>query len=156
LISFFWSVIVKGLVHVHAQRALGPFLAWPVAFGSTWIFDCHFDFIERAAFLVETHRVNSNIRVVEGWIYEYAIHIPFAGRRRNLGKSSYHRVFSTGDPVTGNGHCVNSYRTSASVGSEILENLGVPGDLVPMVPSRVIGRERTYSANRAARLVPRA
>jgi uncharacterized SAM-binding protein YcdF (DUF218 family) len=37
------------------------------------------------------------------------------------------------------------------VGEEALKKLGVPEDLVQMVPSRVIGRDRTYSSAVALR-----
>ena len=65
-------------------------------------------------FLAETHRVNSDMLVVEGWIHEYAIRAAVEEFRRG----SYQRVFTTGGPVVGNGGYVNDYQTSASVGAD--------------------------------------
>lgn len=98
-------------------------------------------------FLAETHRVNSNILVVEGWIHEYAIR----GAVEEFRRGSYQRVFTTGGPVTGSGHYVNDYQTSASVGADILVNRGVPPEVVQMVPSRVMDRDRTYGSAVALR-----
>ena len=61
-------------------------------------------------------------------------------------------VFSRrAEPENGNGGYVNDYYTSASVAAEGLKKFGVPDDLVQMVPSRVIARERTYSSAVALR-----
>lgn len=98
-------------------------------------------------FLAETHRVNTNVLVVEGWIHEYAIRAAVEEFRRG----SYQRVFSTGGPVTGIGHYVNDYQTSASVGADLLKSAGVPPDSVQMVPSRVMDRDRTYGSAVALR-----
>ena len=98
-------------------------------------------------FLAETHRVNSNLLVVEGWIHEYAIRAAV----EEFKKGSYRRVFTTGGPVVGIGHYVNDYQTSASVGADLLKNAGVPPESVQMVPSRVMDRDRTYSSAIALR-----
>jgi uncharacterized SAM-binding protein YcdF (DUF218 family) len=98
-------------------------------------------------FLAETHRVNSNILVVEGWIHEYAIRWAVQEFRSD----SYQRVFTTGGPVVGNGGYVNDYQTSASVGADMLKKHGVPSETVQMVPSRVMDRDRTYGAAMALR-----
>jgi uncharacterized SAM-binding protein YcdF (DUF218 family) len=98
-------------------------------------------------FLAETHRVNSNILVVEGWIHDYAIRAAVEEFRRG----SYQRVFTTGGPVVGNGGYVNDYQTSASVGADMLVNRGVPQKFVQMVPSRVMNRDRTYGSAVALR-----
>ncbi len=98
-------------------------------------------------FLAETHRVNTNTLVVEGWIHRYAIRDAVEEFR----KGSYQRVFSTGGPVTGSGHYVNDYQTSASVGADLLKKFGVPGDAVQMVSSHVIDRDRTYGSAVALR-----
>jgi uncharacterized SAM-binding protein YcdF (DUF218 family) len=58
----------------------------------------------------------------------------------------YQRVFTTGGPVVGKGGYINDYQTSASVGADSLKQAGIPADLVQMVPSHVIGRDRTYSS----------
>src|SRR6266403_517198 len=98
-------------------------------------------------FLAESHRVNTNVLVVEGWIHEYAIRAAVEEFRRG----SYQRVFTTGGPVTGIGHYVNDYQTSASVGADLLKNAGVPPESVQIVPSRVMDRDRTYGSAVALR-----
>src|SRR6266513_6072227 len=98
-------------------------------------------------FLAEVHPVNSNILVVEGWIHEYAIRAAV----EEFNRGSYQRVFTTGGPVTGRGHYVNDYQTSASVGADLLKKIGIPSDVVQMVPSRVMDRERTYASAVALR-----
>jgi len=87
-------------------------------------------------FLAVTHRVNTNILVVEGWVHRYSI-------RKGVEEfktGSYQRIFTTGGPVEGGEGYTNDYNTSASVGAESLRNLGAADDLVQMVPSRVVGR----------------
>jgi hypothetical protein len=98
-------------------------------------------------FLAETHRVNTDILIVEGWIHEYAIRAAVEEFRRG----SYKRIFTTGGPVIGIGHYVNDYQTSASVGADLLKNAGVPPESVQMVPSRVMDRDRTYASAVALR-----
>ena len=98
-------------------------------------------------FLAVTHRVNTNVLVVDGAVQRYAIR----GGAEEFKNGSYARIFTTGGPVEGNGSYTNDYNTSASVAAESLQKFGVPGDLVQMVPSRVFARERTYSAAVALR-----
>jgi uncharacterized SAM-binding protein YcdF (DUF218 family) len=98
-------------------------------------------------FLSKTHRVSTDVLVVEGWIHEYAIR----GAVQEFGRGSYRRIFTTGGPVAGRGHYVNDYQTSASVGADLLKNAGVPRKLVQMVPSRVMDRDRTYGSAVALR-----
>jgi uncharacterized SAM-binding protein YcdF (DUF218 family) len=98
-------------------------------------------------FLAETHRVNTNLLVVEGWIHEYAIR----GALEEFRRGSYERIFTTGGPVTGSGGYINDFQTSASVGAGLLKNAGVPPELVEMVPSRVMDRDRTYGSAVALR-----
>jgi hypothetical protein len=98
-------------------------------------------------FLAVTHRVNTKVLVVEGSIQRYAIR----GGAEEFKTGSYERIFTTGGPVEGNGGYTNDYNTSASVSAEILKKFGVQDDLVQMVPSHVIGRDRTYSSAVALR-----
>jgi len=116
-------------------------LAFGIASLVTWVF------FSLYPFLAVTHRVNANVLVVEGWIPRYAIR----GGAEEFKNGSYKRIFTTGGPANGDGGYVNDYFTSASVGAEILKKFGVPYDLVQMVPSRVIARERTYSSAVALR-----
>lgn len=98
-------------------------------------------------FLAPTHRVGTNILVVEGWVHEYAIRAALDEFRRN----SYKRVFTTGGPVEGIGCYINDYNTSASVGADLLKKNGLANGSVQMVPSRVMDRDRTYGSAVALR-----
>ena len=114
---------------------------------SAGLMAAYFAFLNIHPFLAITHRVNTNVLVVEGWVQRYAIR----GGAEEFKTGSYERIFTTGGPVAGNGGYINDYNTSASVGAEILKKFGVRDDLVQMVPSRVIARERTYSSAVALR-----
>jgi len=98
-------------------------------------------------FLAVTHRANAKILVVEGWIDEYAIRAG-AGEFKT---GDYERIITTGGPVTGSGGYTNDYNTFASVGARRLKAAGVADESVQMVPSHVIGRDRTYSSAIALR-----
>jgi uncharacterized SAM-binding protein YcdF (DUF218 family) len=107
----------------------------------------YFAFLNIHPFLAVTRRVNTNVLVVEGSVQRYCI------RRgaEEFKNGSYKRIFTTGGPLNGDGGYTNDYNTSASVGAEMLKKFGVPDDLVQMVPSHVIARERTYSSAVALR-----
>jgi uncharacterized SAM-binding protein YcdF (DUF218 family) len=107
----------------------------------------YFAFLNIHPFLAVTRRVNTNVLVVEGSVQRYCI------RRgaEEFKNGSYERIFTTGGPWDGDGGYTNDYNTSASVGAEMLKKFGVPDDLVQMVPSHVIARERTYSSAVALR-----
>ncbi len=98
-------------------------------------------------FLAVTDRANTNVLVVEGWIHEYAIRAAAEEFRNN----PYDRILTTGGPVEGLGHYINDYNTSASVGGELLVKYGVARELVQIVPSRVMDRDRTYASAVALR-----
>jgi hypothetical protein len=104
-------------------------------------------FLSAHPFLAVTRRVNTNNLVVEGWIQRYALRA--AAQEFNNG--SYAHIFTTGGPENGSGGYVNDYQTSASVGAESLKRLGIPNEVIQMAPSRVMGRERTYSSAVALR-----
>jgi uncharacterized SAM-binding protein YcdF (DUF218 family) len=98
-------------------------------------------------FLAVTHRANAKILVVEGWMDEYAIH----ASADEFKTGDYERVITTGGPVAGSGGYTNDYNTFASVGARRLKAAWVPDESVQMVPSHVIGRDRTYSSAIALR-----
>jgi uncharacterized SAM-binding protein YcdF (DUF218 family) len=98
-------------------------------------------------FLAVTHRVNSNVLVVEGWVHEYAIQAAVDEFR----SGGYSRVFTTGGPIEGSGRYSNDYNTSASVGADLLVKNGLAKEFVQVVPSRVVDRDRTYAAAVALR-----
>jgi uncharacterized SAM-binding protein YcdF (DUF218 family) len=107
----------------------------------------YFTFLNIYPFLAVTHRVNTNLLVVEGSAQRYAIR----GGAEEFKNGSYERIFTTGGPENGSGGYTNDYNTSASVSAEILKKCGVSDDLVQMVPSHVSGRDRTYSSAVALR-----
>jgi uncharacterized SAM-binding protein YcdF (DUF218 family) len=93
-------------------------------------------------FLAVTHRVDTNVLVVEGWIHDYAIRAAVEEFR----SKSYQRVFTTGGPVEGAGGYINDYNTAASVGADLLRKNGLPSESLQMVPSRVMDHDRTYGS----------
>jgi uncharacterized SAM-binding protein YcdF (DUF218 family) len=99
------------------------------------------------SFLATTQRVDTKVIVVEGWVQEYAIR--FAVEEFKAG--SYQRAFTTGGPVVGSGGYINDYNTAASVGADLLKKFGLPSESLQMVPSHVMGRDRTYSSAVALR-----
>jgi len=98
-------------------------------------------------FLAVTHRVDTNVLVVEGWIHEYAIRAAL----KEFQSDHYERVFTTGGPVEGTGGYINDYNTAASVGADLLRKNGLPNESLQMVPSRVMNRDRTYGSAVALR-----
>ena len=98
-------------------------------------------------FLAVTHRLDTNVLVVEGWIHDYAIRAAVEEFR----SKSYERAFTTGGPVEGAGGYINDYNTAASVGADLLRKNGLPDESLQMVPSRVIDRDRTYGSAVALR-----
>jgi uncharacterized SAM-binding protein YcdF (DUF218 family) len=98
-------------------------------------------------FLAITHRVGADVLVVEGWVHEYAIQAAVD----EFKSGSYKRVFTTGGPVVGTGGYINDFYTSASVGADLLRRNGLANGSVQEVPSRVMGRDRTYASAVALR-----
>jgi len=98
-------------------------------------------------FLAVTQRVSTQVLVVEGWMHHYAIRAAV----QEFHSGGYKEIISTGGPVAGSGRYVNDYQTSASVGAELLKQNGLPGEVVHMVPSRVMDHDRTYASAVALR-----
>jgi hypothetical protein len=98
-------------------------------------------------FLAVTHRADTDILVVEGWIHGYAIR----AAANEFNRGSYKELYTTGGPENGSGVYINDYQTSASIGAETLKKFGVPQGRVQMAPSHVNGRERTYNSAIALR-----
>jgi len=99
------------------------------------------------SFLAPTKRQDTNILVVEGWIHPYAI----VAAVREFQDGHYEKIYTTGGPVVGTGGYSNDYNTSASVGADLLVKTGIPEKFVQMAPSRISGRDRTYSSALALR-----
>jgi uncharacterized SAM-binding protein YcdF (DUF218 family) len=98
-------------------------------------------------FLAQTHRVDSRILVMEGWVHQYVARATV----REFDAGHYVKIYTTGGPVTGTGDYFNDFNTSASVGEGLLLKLGMSKAQVQMVPSREKGRDRTYSSAVALR-----
>lgn len=98
-------------------------------------------------FLAVTHRANTNVLIVEGWIHEYAIRAAI----NEFEAGHYQRVYTTGGPIAGMGGYINDYNTSASLAAGRLKAAGLAPNFIQMVPSRVFERDRTYSAAIALR-----
>jgi uncharacterized SAM-binding protein YcdF (DUF218 family) len=98
-------------------------------------------------FLATTHREDTKILVVEGWLESYALRAAVA----EFNSGSYERIFTTGGPIVGDGGYINDYRTLASASAGELEKYGMPASRVQMVPSHVGGRDRTYQSAVALR-----
>jgi uncharacterized SAM-binding protein YcdF (DUF218 family) len=98
-------------------------------------------------FLAITHRVDSDVLVVEGWIHDYALRAAVAEFRHGR----YQRVFTTGGPVEGSGGYINDYHTNASVGADLLKRYGLSDESLQIVPSRIMDRDRTYGSAVALR-----
>jgi uncharacterized SAM-binding protein YcdF (DUF218 family) len=98
-------------------------------------------------FLSVSHRVETDILVVEGWVHKSVIQAAAA----EFTNGSYRCVFTTGGPIHGTSAYVNDFNTAASVGADLLKAAGLPADVVQMVPCRVKDRDRTYGAAIALR-----
>lgn len=98
-------------------------------------------------FLAVTHRVDANVLVVEGWVHDFAI----CAGLEEFKAGAYQRIYTTGGPSTGSGGYIGDQDTAASVGAALLRKAGVPAASIQMVPSRVLGRDRTYNSAVALR-----
>jgi hypothetical protein len=87
-------------------------------------FDSYAFFLTIFLFLTVTHRVDSDVFVVEGWIREYAIQA--AVEEYHLG--GYRRLFTTGVRFPG------TAATSMTF-AELLQKFRIPGKSVEVVPS---------------------
>ena len=128
-----WGVLIKKERWGLAWQGWLVLLLASVLLASVFLMTVH-------SFLATTHRVDANFLVVEGWVHDYVIQ----AAAREFATGSYQRVFATGGPNTGSGGYTWDADTSASVGAGQLRAAGVPPASVQMVPSHVIGRDRTY------------
>lgn len=91
-------------------------------------------------FLAVTHRVETKILVVEGWVDAHAIRAAV----EEFNRGGYDRVFTTGGPVRGLAGFLTDQSTTAGVGASRLRQAGLPADRVQMTPARETARDRTY------------
>lgn len=99
------------------------------------------------SFLAVTHREESNVLVVEGWVHVYGV--VAAVDEFKTGRDG--RVFTTGGPVEGMGTSRSIYDTDAYQSARLLREAGIPGERVQCVPSLFISRDRTYNSALALR-----
>ncbi len=100
------------------------------------------------SFLTITDRAPAaHIMVVEGWVPRFTIRAAAA----EFATGRYSQIYTTGGPISGEGGYTNEFNTFASVGAGCLREVGVPADVVQMVPARVSGRDRTYASAVALR-----
>lgn len=98
-------------------------------------------------FLAVTRRVPARILVVEGWTHYFG-----ADAAMNEFKNGhYERILTTGGPVAGMGTSSSSQDTEAWQSAELLEKAGISTNDVQAVPSRFVGRDRTYNSAVALR-----
>jgi uncharacterized SAM-binding protein YcdF (DUF218 family) len=136
----FWGTFVR------KERWGLSWRGWLIVFAGVLLVSYVF-FVRVYPFLAVTHRVDTNVLVVEGWIHEYAI----CAALREFQSNHYERVFTTGGPVEGAGGYINDYNTAASVGADFLRKNGLPNESLQMVPSRVMDHDRTYGSAVALR-----
>lgn len=98
-------------------------------------------------FLVVTHRVSAKILVVEGWVSFFGVDAAV----KEFKAGHYERILTTGGPVEGIGTSSSIYDTDAWQSAELLEKAGIPAEDVQSVPSRFVGRDRTYNSAVALR-----
>ena len=99
------------------------------------------------SFLAVTHRVDANVLVIEGWVPDCVIRAGI----EEFKTGSYQRVFSTGGPPEWSGAYTSDDDTTAIWGAGRLRRGGIASELVQMVPTRAVGRDRTYSSAVALR-----
>jgi uncharacterized SAM-binding protein YcdF (DUF218 family) len=98
-------------------------------------------------FLAVTHRVDTRVLVVEGWVPDAVIQAAI----HEFKTGSYERVFSTGGPIEWSGGYTSDDDTTAIWGKGRLIRGGLRPELVEMAPARVVDRDRTFSSAVALR-----
>ena len=126
-----WGLSLRGFLGLAAAG---------IAAFAIWLFGVY-------PFFAITDRVDTRLLAMEGWVDVYAVKAVADEFKAN----GYERVFTTGGPVQGMGGYTNDYNTAASVGAGRLKTAGVPANVVQMVPSRMITRDRTYTSAVALR-----
>jgi uncharacterized SAM-binding protein YcdF (DUF218 family) len=103
--------------------------------------------IEAHSFLAVTRRVPATILVVEGWTHHFGVDAAV----NEFKTGHYERILTTGGPVEGYGPYSSIYDTEAWQSAELLVKAGVSAADVQSVPSRFVGRDRTYNSAVALR-----
>jgi len=133
--SIFWGILLRkerwGLSwRGRAVMALAVLLAgWGLA-------------LNLHKFLAVTHRVPAKVLVVEGWVHFYGVDAAV----NEFKSGHYERILTTGGPVEGIGASSSIYDTDAWQSAELLVKAGLSAADVQSVPSRFVGRDRTYNS----------
>jgi uncharacterized SAM-binding protein YcdF (DUF218 family) len=98
-------------------------------------------------FLAVTNRVPAKVLVVEGWTHDFCVDAAV----KEFKAGHYERVLTTGGPVEGYGPTSSIYDTEAWQSAGHLRKAGIPAEAVQSVPSRFVGRDRTYNSAMALR-----
>ncbi len=94
------------------------------------------------SFLAVTHRVPTKVLVVEGWVHYYGVDAVV----HEFKVGHYERILTTGGPSEGFGPTSSIYDTEAYQSAGLLVKAGLPAADVQSVPSRFVGRDRTYNS----------
>lgn len=108
--------------------------------GWGWVWNIH-------PFLAVTRRLPARILVVEGWTHNYGV----TAAVNEFKTGRYDQLLTTGGPVEGYGPTSSKYDTDAWQSAELLRQAGLPAAVVQAVPSRFVGRDRTYNSAVALR-----
>lgn len=93
-------------------------------------------------FLAVTHRVDSNVLVVEGWVSNFGL----KGAIKEYKSGHYQYIFATGGPMSGMGASSSVYDTYAYYTADLLHKSGISGSAVRCVPCVFVGKDRTYNS----------
>lgn len=99
------------------------------------------------SFLAVTRRIPAKILVVEGWTHYYGVDAAVQEFKTN----HYDQLLTTGGPVEGFGPVSSIYDTEAWQSARLLKEAGLSAAMVHAVPSRFVGRDRTYNSALALR-----
>ena len=90
-------------------------------------------------FLAVNRPVGGEVLVVEGWIPDYAMREALAAFRSR----PYKLMITTGGPMP-QGMAFSAFGTYADFAAATMKDFGLDGDSLAAVPSRDVGRDRTY------------
>ncbi len=98
-------------------------------------------------FLAVTHRVDTKVLVVEGWVEDYVI---LTGSEE-FKSGNYDQVFTTGGLPPGSVGYTSEDHTTAVWGAHRLIRSGIARERVQSTPCRAVDRDRTYRSAIALR-----
>jgi uncharacterized SAM-binding protein YcdF (DUF218 family) len=93
-------------------------------------------------FLAVTHREDTNILVMEGWVHGFVAQATV----EEFKTGAYEKIYVTGVPVAGSGEYTVDSNTDAYVGAGLLKLHGMTEEFLQRVPRRAVERDRTYGS----------